>query len=299
LQTRWAKISSSLVAACEAPDEIEPVHQLRVASRRAEALLGILKSRLNHTEFRQARELVRAVRRSAGLARNSDVFLDWLDQSPVLAEKGNVALLNFLMGIALQERDQAQEILRDLREQREDELTQIGRKVPERIVSSTSTWDKTIRRKLHHALVKVMMAIESGLATPETLHDLRLALKQYRYLLELAHELLPDTQDLPALESPRGLQDCLGEIQDRAMMLHRLERIHNQVRTLRPHLVPRWRAGFTALSKELRQQLAQHRRKLQTQLSAWQTTIVSHIRETPAPLADASSSPKSYKIHTS
>src|SRR5687767_3634942 len=62
----------------EAARDIEHVHQLRVATRRARAALDLFEVCLANGAAKQARKLLRRIRRAAGAARDWDVFLDML-----------------------------------------------------------------------------------------------------------------------------------------------------------------------------------------------------------------------------
>src|SRR5439155_18388759 len=73
-------------AAAWGPDP-EPVHHLRVATRRAGAALDTFGDLLPGKVYKKARKALRRVRRAAGEARDADVFLDvvrvWsIHQSP-------------------------------------------------------------------------------------------------------------------------------------------------------------------------------------------------------------------------
>src|SRR5262245_42951131 len=62
-------------ARTESEQDSEHVHQLRVATRRADAALRIFRSCLAGRTYRAARGRLRAIRRAAGAARDWDVFL--------------------------------------------------------------------------------------------------------------------------------------------------------------------------------------------------------------------------------
>src|SRR5262245_24754839 len=64
----------------ESEKDVEHVHQLRVATRRAAAALRIVDCCLPVKVSKNARRRLREVRRAAGKARDWDVFLLELDQ---------------------------------------------------------------------------------------------------------------------------------------------------------------------------------------------------------------------------
>src|SRR5687768_15476954 len=58
-----------------ADDDVEHVHHLRVSTRRAAAALRIFTDALQSRLYEKTRKTLRALRRSAGEARDWDVFL--------------------------------------------------------------------------------------------------------------------------------------------------------------------------------------------------------------------------------
>ena len=98
-------------AALHAEDDIEHVHQLRVGTRRAGAALRIFMECLPTRLYKKTRNALREIRRSAGAARDWDVFLEMLQtrltRAPVKQKRG----LDFLLGFAHGQRVLAQEHL--------------------------------------------------------------------------------------------------------------------------------------------------------------------------------------------
>src|SRR5436305_12918635 len=76
LELRLQVVRISLpLAVHDADRDIEHVHRLRVATRRAGAALKLFESCLPNKAFRRARKQLRAMRRAAGEARDWDVFI--------------------------------------------------------------------------------------------------------------------------------------------------------------------------------------------------------------------------------
>src|SRR5438132_1321381 len=90
----------------ETTEDPEPVHQLRVGSRRAVAALELFAACLPHKTYRRARKRLRRLRRAAGIARDWDVFLETLSSRP-----RRIAGADFLLGYALGRRAAAQSVL--------------------------------------------------------------------------------------------------------------------------------------------------------------------------------------------
>src|SRR5262245_13887287 len=76
LEVRLQVVRGSLPLAVHDPDrDVEHVHQLRVATRRAGAALRTFERWLPSKTFRKAWKQLRAIRRAAGAARDWDVFV--------------------------------------------------------------------------------------------------------------------------------------------------------------------------------------------------------------------------------
>src|SRR5262249_22855308 len=88
--------------------DIEHVHRLRVATRRAGAALRIFESCLPDKTFRRVRKQLRAMRRAAGEARDWDVFIADLLQRRKQGGAKEHAGLDFLIGYGSGQRDAAQ-----------------------------------------------------------------------------------------------------------------------------------------------------------------------------------------------
>lgn len=83
------------------------------------------------------------------------------------------------------------------------------------------------RRRL--ADVRVALGALDGPADPEALHDLRIAAKRLRYVLEAAAPALGDPAQAGA-GAARELQDVLGELHDCDVMLPRVEALRRELR---------------------------------------------------------------------
>ena len=82
LAVRLSAVRHHLLLASErAAEDVEHVHQLRVATRRAGAAVWIFRDLMVRKVLRDCKRTLRAVRRAAGAARDWDVFLARLDLS--------------------------------------------------------------------------------------------------------------------------------------------------------------------------------------------------------------------------
>ena len=95
-------------------------------------------------------------------------------------------------------------------------------------------------RRAHRRVLREGRAISAD-SPAEQLHDLRKRCKELRYLLEIFASLFEPQAYLRALKDLKGLQDCLGEFQDRQVQQQELREFAGQMmadRTLSAHPVP-------------------------------------------------------------
>src|SRR5207244_2166671 len=98
-------------AVFHADEDIENVHQLRVATRRAAAALRIFLDCLPGRLHDKTRKALRGLRRAAGEARDWDVFFEHLKTPAARAPVAQTRGLIFLLGYAHGQRARAQEEL--------------------------------------------------------------------------------------------------------------------------------------------------------------------------------------------
>jgi CHAD domain-containing protein len=109
LNVRLHTVGQALPKASQESDkDPEYVHQLRVATRRADAAVRIFRSCLPRKVYKSARKRLRRMRRAAGAARDWDVFLIALDERRPKQPAKEQAGLDFLFGYAHGQRTAAQ-----------------------------------------------------------------------------------------------------------------------------------------------------------------------------------------------
>jgi len=105
-------------------------------------------------------------------------------------------------------------------------------------------------------------ALEERAAT--AMHDMRIAAKRLRYLLEMVGFCFGEVGDEARVRA-RELQEVLGDIHDCDVMLERIAASHGA----EP-------AGFDALAERFRSSRAEHFARF---LELWSQTEASHLRE--------------------
>ncbi len=277
LVSRFKTVASALPLALTAPDETRHVHKLRVATRRASAALKIFRDCLPKKQYSHCRELLRTIRRSAGEARNWDVFLDHLDQSEALQAAPTADTLNFLTGLAFRERDLAQVVIVGMAAERQRELNQLWKTLPEVMkVRKEPTVAALSQRIIAEQSDEIIRRIEEEPGSAEERHALRIAIKRLRYTIETFAQTIPADSRDALLKAAKHLQDSLGTIHDSHIMAERLTLIERSLKTLRPTVLPRLQNGLTRFLREVRQRERTEFRKLTAGYSELMNALHAH-----------------------
>lgn len=232
LSQRLASVETLLpMAALQAHEDDEYVHQLRVASRRADASLRIFQPFLKKRAFRNTRRRLRKIRRAAGEARACDVMQQMLLGLRAAGSDKHgverVAALDVLLDRTRQQRNAAQVAIHA-----------VAKKYPPLKLARTRTKLLGSLRTVHldhqgeselamtfRALAKARLddlaqparrRAATSFDTPtriEELHDLRILAKRLRYAMEIFAPCYADglKSEYSRIES---LQEALGNIND-------------------------------------------------------------------------------------
>ncbi|MBT7809321.1 CHAD domain-containing protein [Candidatus Poribacteria bacterium] len=201
--------------------DIEDLHKFRVATRRLRAALRAFRPVFGRAVLRDAAASTRAVARATNAARDLDVFIEALEEDdfttrvPTLmahisgdrtvAIRGTVDTLD---GDAYDDLIRATESL----------LVQIH---PQTHAVERRRALRRVRDEAPRMIgirLRRVLAYADGLAADddERMHDLRIAIKQLRYVLEFVRDILPDDAD-KAVNELKALQDSLGDLNDCAV----------------------------------------------------------------------------------
>jgi len=216
LQARLTAVSQALpLAAHLAEHDVEHVHRLRVATRRAIAGLKLYRDCLPRKPARWLKKRLKKIRRAAGDARDMDVLGERLgreygDRSTPVVE------------IAAGRRVNAQSTIHEAAERcRVDD--RLIRKTSKLLAGIKLRHDEDGSRKcfrdwaaarLADSETKFFAALPGDLSDTAALHQLRIRAKQLRYMIELvAAAFGPELRGeyYPAVEE---LQERLGNVQD-------------------------------------------------------------------------------------
>lgn len=232
IDAAFGRVARRLPAALGAdPGNPEPIHRLRIATRRASVVLRAFEPCLPPGRVRKARRLLRDLRRGAARARDLDVQrLLWTglaEEDPALATPVAAVLESID-----REHSVAIELLRDaaddcppgrLRRARK-RLVRAARRGRDPDAQTLSCGEFA----LHHldALAgELRRRIEAGPGSPEALHEARIEVKRLRYALELFRDCVEPESGEAVLAELRSLHDLLGEHQDLVVAVKLLDEL--------------------------------------------------------------------------
>jgi CHAD domain-containing protein len=215
-------------AGARADKDIEAVHEMRVATRRMRAILPLLEDVAPREEVRAFRKRIKNIAQDLAGVRDCDVFLQQVQGYIATLPEENRPAMEVLTTAIQRERDVARShMLTDLDSQR---YANFKRDFAIFITNSTTQWNTTTRicdiagstiwqryENLRAYEIRITMDMETLMNLHEdedvVLHDMRIAGKRLRYVLEIFSEQAGDKAKA-ALDPLVALQDCLGIIQD-------------------------------------------------------------------------------------
>jgi CHAD domain-containing protein len=253
------------LAAEHAAEDLEHVHQLRVATRRASSAVWIFRKLLSNKAHRGMKRVLRAIRRAAGEARDWDVFL-----TKVIRENDPAA--DFLTGYALQERLSAQDAIKAVAAEQAAAIQEVCASVPAAVHNLTGQ-DRLFGDQASQVLGDLFKRFNTEVmgnpTSPEELHQLRITTKRLRYSIEVfagccAASLREEVY--PAIEEA---QEVLGTIQDADVASTRLDHITSELRYLPASLAERLNPTVKKLADELRGNQLTAMQKVKEWIDRW------------------------------
>ena len=235
LEARLVKVSELLpLAARHSAEDVEYVHELRVATRRAFAGMRVFAELLPGRASRRLLKLLRRIRHAAGKARDCDVLLARWRVDPEASR---------LLRRLGRRRHSAQRTLETTcdRLQGSDRLAGRIARVLHGVTSQgghpAATGGPTLgewaRSALENTVESFFRAAVDPARNEAALHRFRIRTKQLRYVLEIVAGALPpvfSTEVVPAIEV---LQKKLGAITDRRVARDRLLEGHGKAQAAR------------------------------------------------------------------
>ena len=255
-----------------AAHDLEHVHQLRVATRRAAAAVVLFGDCLPDKRYHKLRRTLRSIRRAAGAARDCDVFMEMLKKAPALQPASAKAARNVLFGIQIARRYDAQGQLAAI-----VGMTTKLQRGTAKLNDVSFAWRDGGNRNCGDLAAERIASLSAEFdlaATPppadhEDLHRLRILGKRLRYSMEVFAECFVDTlreRLYPAIEE---MQEILGGITDAHVAAHHFIEIREHVKAFHPTDWPRIRKPVEQLLQAQRRILPRERKRFLKWLANW------------------------------
>lgn len=223
----------------------EHVHELRVASRRTAAALELFADWLPRRKTEQLLRKLDAIRKSAGPARDCDVFAERISQTP--QNEGGKLFAEHLRN----QRATAQQSLAsfyqecergDAIERHAVELVGALRPHRRRSKNGNDQFSDWAPRELKRTVRKFFSDADPNTKQPEQLHAFRIRSKQFRYCLEFLGPALNVDRFHKAYSALKKLSQRLGDINDHATAIDTLSRwIDAEFDAKSMHTLRQWR----------------------------------------------------------
>ena len=199
------------------------VHQARVASRRLREAIPVLTEGLQHTKAGKAQRKIRRLTQALGTVRELDVTLHLIDELSDRPAVPRTALAE-VRALVIEEREQRRSVmLHRLEDVDEDKLGRRLQAVRTALVTPAAghAWRAALASRIARRGRRLEEAIDDAgqIYAPESLHQVRIAAKKFRYVLEIADESgAVSCRD--ALRLVKRVQDALGRLHDLQILQH-------------------------------------------------------------------------------
>ena len=223
LRTLWTQLEE---AARNAPAQVEAIHQLRVATRRAQSALHCYEDLLPARRARWMKKRLKCVRRQASDARDYDVLIARLSAAE---SQPRVEGIERVIDELTVRRKAAQEPVRKLRARlAQCEFRRKARQLTRRIrwrdsAQPEPTLSEVARQKVRKIGDEFLAAAEQMPQDVPTLHALRILAKHWRYTIESFHEAFAPSFRMELHPQVILVQEKLGAFVDHAMAAERLD----------------------------------------------------------------------------
>jgi CHAD domain-containing protein len=259
LRSRLKGIAHYLpLAAKKSQDNIEYVHQLRIWTRRADAVVDLCRDLLPKSDRRELSNQLDLLRDAAGAARDADVLRDRIAQL-----KPGLGREHLLKDIERRRREAEEPLVQA------NEKLRGGQEVLELLKGMTKRFEqqrskkpfcnrfaKWSREQLKPLIKRFAKRGAADLTQLAKLHKFRIAGKRLRYALELVWGALDKQPRKRAYEQLDRLQTQLGSINDTRNLIAEIEQAAKAVKK-------------RALQTQLRRLLAAEQRHLTTAQEMW------------------------------
>lgn len=213
----------ALEALAASGEDMDAVHDMRVASRRLRAALAIFRPMYEPRQWRRFNRMARTVTRSLGAVRDADVFVDEFAAMAAVARTTDERVaLACVIGHRLGQRSRDLEAMRAtlgtlaLADRRAGFLSFVRAADAGAYMPLHDLAEEVVRERLATVYSHLPAALEPGAG--ETQHAMRISVKRLRYAVETLRPCFSGKADR-LLGVLKQLQDVLGEMHDRDVFL--------------------------------------------------------------------------------
>lgn len=208
-------------------DDLEDVHQIRVAIRRTAVCLAIFSPCMPKRRRSALKSALGRLRDGAGRARDWDVFLETLTAWRETAPIDHLPAADCLLGFALGSRAACDhELARLQADLGTDRVEKLWKSAKESMRIKGDIADMTLREFAQQVVARRLTPFEAGLAgtlTQESLHRFRIHTKRLRYTLEALGDLFDKGSLEDLLSYVEALQEILGRLHDNQVANQRID----------------------------------------------------------------------------
>ena len=212
------------------------LHRARVASRRLREVLPVLQ--LDGDVTADLTRRLRKVTERIGPARELDVLLLQIDELQQSGRYDPGSLSRVAAAVAKRRSAARERLLAKLPvaslrriaaklSKIADQLAKEEESVPVRSQAATRGWRWAIGARIVRRAASLKAAIDDAgsVYLPERLHAVRIAVKKFRYAVELEHEISRDEKLTPDLRILARNQELLGRLHDRQLLIEQVRQV--------------------------------------------------------------------------
>lgn len=229
---RWLRVLKRQQDGIRAAEDIEAIHQGRVASRRLRTAFWVFEDLFPSGKARRWRRTLRSVARAFGAARDLDVQIVFLQRlaarlRPSPRRAGLLALVDLLRKRRAESHSDVLQALKMLRKKRLIGKVRVALAKLRR-GTATETATDNLRRRARSCITKrleELLRLERYVEEParvRELHEMRIAAKRLRYTLE-CFEPFYGRGTARFIGAARSVQTVLGDLHDLDVWLQSLD----------------------------------------------------------------------------
>lgn len=201
-------------------EDVENVHRMRVASRRARSALEVFEDCLPRKPRRTWKKDMRALTRALGAARDADVQIEYLEELRGRAPGDSLPGIDFALELKERHREDLQHpLVQALEELEEGSVLEEMRSCLQDLPEAGTDWGSrpyARANRLIRGRIQDLVSREGCVHREEAIedhHSLRISAKRLRYSLEIFRPLFEDGLKEP-LSLIKEMQEKLGDMHD-------------------------------------------------------------------------------------